>query len=77
MAFALYGFFVLGLFLLVAPWTPIWERATLGLYPSGGGDWATSGWVKGLVSGLGALDLYVASQMAGDLWSGMGGRPSN
>jgi len=72
-AFVLYGFFVLGLFLLVAPWTPLWERATLAISQSVAGGWIRSGWVRGLVSGLGALDLYVAAQVAVDLFNKLAG----
>ncbi len=68
-AFILYGFFVFGLFLLVAPWTPIWSRATLALLPTSLGGWVMSGWARGIVSGLGALDLAIALQVARELWS--------
>jgi hypothetical protein len=70
-ALALYAFAVLGLFLLVAPWTPIWTRATIALAPTPAGPWIGSGWVRGLVSGLGALDLAVALQVLRELWSRM------
>jgi hypothetical protein len=66
-AFALYGFLVLGAFLLVAPWTPIWQQATLVMLPTGMGSLVNSGWVRGLVSAIGALDLIVALQLAGSL----------
>jgi len=67
-ALALYAFGVLGLFLLVAPWTPAWTQATYALLPRSLGRWALSGWVRGLVSGLGALDLLIALQIAVELW---------
>lgn len=67
-ALALYGFIVLGVFLLVAPWTPVWDRATVGLAPTAMGPWVRNGWARGLVSGLGALDLLVALQIGGELW---------
>ena len=70
-ALTLYAFSVLGLFLLVAPWTPIWSRATVVLLPTPAGAWAMSGWARGLVSGLGALDLIVAGQVARELWRRM------
>ena len=35
------------------------------------GPWVRSGWVKGAVSGLGALDLLVALQEAGILWQSL------
>ena len=74
-ALSLYAFAVLGLFLLVAPWTPIWTRAAIVLIPTPVGAWALSGWVRGLVSGLGALDLVVALQVARELWRRDAGRP--
>ena len=67
-AFSLYCFLVLGVFLLVAPWTALWGHATMGLLPSAAGAWATSGWIRGVVSGLGAMDLLVAFQVALTLW---------
>ena len=66
-ALALYAFAALGLFLVVAPWTPVWDQATLLLLPTSVGPWATSGWVRGAVSGLGALDLVVALQVGTEL----------
>jgi hypothetical protein len=70
-ALTLYSFAVLGLFLLVAPWTPIWTRAAVLLLPTPAGVWAVSGWARGLVSALGALDLAVAMQVARELWGQM------
>jgi len=70
-AFALYGFLVLGAFLLVAPWTPIWQQATLAIHPTSMGTLINSGWVRGLVSAIGALDLLVALQLAGGLWESL------
>ena len=67
-AFDVYLYSVLGLVLLAVPWTPLWNQATLMLMPSGLGSFARSGWVRGVVSGLGALDLWVATQDAGLLW---------
>ena len=70
-AMSLYAFSVLGVFLLVAPWTPVWSRASMALLPDALVDWAHSGWVRGVVSGLGALDLVVALQLAVELWRAM------
>jgi len=70
-ALSLYVFAVLGLFLAVAPWTPIWTRAAILLIPTPVGVWALSGWVRSLVSGLGMLDLVVALQLARELWDEM------
>lgn len=72
-AYMLYAFAIFGLFLLVAPWTPVWERAMLALLPTSLGSCIMSGWARGTVSGLGALDLLVAFQVAKELWSQMQG----
>jgi hypothetical protein len=72
-ALLLYAFGVIGLFLLVTPWTAVWSQAMVGLLPTKIGRWALSGWVRGAVSGLGALNLVVASQVAGELWREMRG----
>jgi hypothetical protein len=70
-AFMLYAFAVFGLFLVVAPWTPIWNRAMLALLPTSIGPWVMSGWARGVISGLGALDLLVALQVAREFWGQM------
>ena len=70
-AFMLYAFLILGVFLLVAPWTPVWQSATLLLAPTRMGPWIRSGAVRGLVSGLGALDMLVALQVAREFWGQM------
>ena len=76
-ALALYAFLILGVFLLVVPWTPVWHSATLLLAPTRWSQWIRGGAVRGLVSGLGALDLIVAIQLAMELWRGaQGGRGS-
>lgn len=62
-----YIYSVLGLFLLVAPWTPVWEQASHGLLPQATHAVVLSGWVRGLVSGLGAADLLVAARLAGSM----------
>jgi len=67
-ALSLYAFAALGLFLLVAPWTPAWTQATYALLPKSAGRWVLSGWARGVVSGLGALDLAIAAQVAVELW---------
>ena len=67
-AINLYTYSVLGIFLVAVPWTPMWAQATLLLGTEAFGSWAQSGWVRGAVSGLGALDLLVAAQEAGVLW---------
>jgi len=70
-ALSLYAFAALGLFLLVAPWTPAWTQATYAMLPTSVGRWVLSGWVRGVVSGLGALDLLIALQVGGELWRGL------
>jgi hypothetical protein len=72
-ALTVYGFLVFGVFLLVVPWTPIWGQAMLAFLPTPAGRWALQGWVRGLVSGLGAIDLVVAFQAAGELRDRMRG----
>ena len=67
-ALSLYAFAVLGLFLFVAPWTPVWTQATYTLLPERIGRWVLTGWVRGIVSGLGALDLLIAVQVGGEIW---------
>jgi hypothetical protein len=72
-ALLLYAFLVLGLFLLVAPWTVVWSRAFVGLgwYPVA--RFAQSGGLRGLVSALGALNLLFALQVALELGRSMRG----
>ena len=59
-AFLVYAFAALGVFLVVAPWSPLWDASTAGYLPTRVGPWLRSGFVRGLVSGLGALDLFAA-----------------
>jgi hypothetical protein len=74
-ALTLYVFGVLGAFLMAVPWTPIWDHATLAFAQYPLGPWIRSGWVRGAVTGLGALDVLVALQEAGLLWQSLrGGR---
>ena len=70
-ALLLYAFAIVGLFLLVAPWTGVWSQALVGLLPTRVGRIALGGWVRGVVSGLGALNLAVAFQIAIELWREM------
>ena len=69
-ALGLYAFLILGVFLLVVPWTPVWQSATLLLAPTRWGPWIRGGAARGLVSALGAVDLVVAGQLAVELWKG-------
>jgi hypothetical protein len=66
-ALTVYVFLVFGVFLLVVPWTPVWSQALLNFLPAQAARWALQGWVRGIVSGLGAIDLLVALQAAGEL----------
>lgn len=65
-----YAYSVLGVFLLIAPWTPVWDQAAQGLLPQTAHVWALSGWVRGVVSGLGAVDLVVAARLGTGLLAG-------
>jgi hypothetical protein len=72
-ALTVYIFLVFGVFLIVVPWTPVWSHAMVGFLPETVGRWALLGWVRGIVSGLGAIDLFVAIQAAGELRDRMRG----
>lgn len=66
-AINVYIFAALGLFLLAVPWSPVWETATTAYLPTAVGPWVRSGFARGLVSGLGALNLLAAGGEAKDL----------
>jgi hypothetical protein len=57
-----YAFAAVGVFLLFAPWSPLWEAATPAFQPTPAGTFFGAGWLRGFVSGLGALNLWVALQ---------------
>jgi hypothetical protein len=59
-AFFVYVFAALGVFLVAAPWSPLWEASTAGFLPTAAGTWLRSGFVRGLISGLGGLNLAAA-----------------
>jgi hypothetical protein len=63
----LYVFLVLGTFLAVAPWTPVWYEATVLLLPTGLGPQVQQGWLRGLISAIGILDLLAAASAGMDL----------
>jgi hypothetical protein len=67
LALNLYLFSILGFFLLAVPWTPIWDQATAFLGPTALAGLGRSGWVRGIVSGIGVLDLLAATREAGGL----------
>lgn len=68
LALATYAFGALGIFLLVSPWSPFWDQATLPFTPTAVGPILRSGWLRGAVSGLGGWNLFVAAQTGAALW---------
>lgn len=58
----LYFFFIFGVFLVVAPWSLIWDHMVLSISPSGLAGVLRTGWVRGAASGLGFLDLFLAAR---------------
>ena len=66
-ALFVYAFAALGVFLVAAPWSPLWEASTAGYLPTAAGSWLRSGFVRGLVSGLGGLNLVAAWSEAREL----------
>jgi hypothetical protein len=59
----------LGLVLLALPWTRFWTENTLFSYAHGTGWLAGNGFVRGLVSGLGLLNVGIS---LADLFAGEG-----
>lgn len=59
-ALQVYAFAAVGLFLIVVPWSPVWDSATAPYLPTWAGSWLRSGYVRGAVSGLGGLNLLAA-----------------
>ena len=59
-AFYVYAFAALGVLLLAVPWSAAWDAATAVYMPTPIGSWLRSGFVRGFISGLGALDLLAA-----------------
>ena len=75
-ALLVYVFAALGVFLVMAPWSPLWDNSTAGYLPTRIGPWLRSGFVRGLVSGLGALNFIAAwSEARSLLWPGPGNGP--
>ncbi len=72
-AFLVYVFAALGVFLLMVPWSPLWDTATAGFLPTPLGPWLKNGFARGLISGLGALNFVAAWNEARELlWPGAG-----
>jgi len=59
-ALHVYAFAALGVFLIAVPWSPVWDSATAAYLPTVAGPWLRSGFARGLVSGLGALNVAAA-----------------
>jgi hypothetical protein len=75
-ALLVYAFAALGVFLVAVPWSPVWDVATSGYVPTVAGPWLRSGFLRGLISGLGALDLVAAwSEARALLWPSAGDGP--
>lgn len=72
-ALNLYVFCTLGIFLATAPWSPVWDASTAVAAGSATAGVLRSGWVRGLVSGLGALNLLAAAAELRTLWRSFGG----
>lgn len=66
-ALHVYVFAALGLFLILVPWSPVWHAATLPYLPTSAGPWLRSGFLRGLISGLGALNVLAALSEAREL----------
>jgi hypothetical protein len=55
----------IGILLIVLPWTPLWqENHFLGWLPERWVNWLMSGEARGVVSGLGLLDLWIGLEEA-------------
>jgi len=59
-ALHVYAFAALGVFLIAVPWSPVWDSATAAFLPTVAGPWLRSGFARGFVSGLGALNVAAA-----------------
>ena len=75
-AFIVYLFAALGVFLVVAPWSPLWEASTAGYLATPLGPWLRSGFSRGLISGVGLLNLSAAwGEAKALLWPAPGDGP--
>jgi hypothetical protein len=73
-ALTIYAFAALGIFLLAVPWSPVWETATSAFLPTLAGPLLRSGFTRGFVSGLGALNVAVAWSEAREFLRSSDGR---
>jgi hypothetical protein len=77
-AFLVYVFAALGVFLVVAPWSPLWDASTAAYLPTCVGPLLRNGFFRGLISGLGVLNLGAAwSEARSLLWPKPGGGPNS
>jgi hypothetical protein len=73
LAFFVYAFAALGVFLVAVPWSPVWESSTAAYLPTAAGPFLRSGFARGLCSGLGILNLAAAwSEVRTLLWPAEG-----
>lgn len=68
-ALSLYVYALLGIFLIVVPWTPVWGEAVRAMAPQSLAGGLSSGWARGVASALGVLDLLVALQLVRLVWA--------
>ena len=69
----MYAFAAVGVFLVAVPWSNVWNSATAGFLATPAGPWLRSGFLRGLVSGLGILNLRAAwAEAKSLLWPGGG-----
>lgn len=68
-ALTIYIFGALGVFLVVAPWSALWDHGTWFLLASSAAPYVRSGTFRGLVSALGILDLAVAVRETASWWA--------
>lgn len=63
-----YFFLFVGVFLLLVPWSVMWDQAILAVVPGFLNRLLGTGWARGTVSAIGVLDLFVAGREARILW---------
>lgn len=76
-ALTAYVFGVLGVFLVLAPWSALYRQVLIWAEVSSTvGTVLAGGWFRGAISGIGLLDLAVAVREARRLSGASGGRPT-